>query len=70
VTSIKRIPSDRFRNMLDGEHACVVMITCGEPTAGGDMPVEMLYEGDAGLACFLLENAQEVLSREIDERPR
>jgi hypothetical protein len=54
--------------MLDGEHSCVVMITCGTPTPDGNMPVEMVYEGDAGLACFLLENAQEVLGRELQER--
>jgi hypothetical protein len=68
VTPIQRTPSERFRKMLDGEHACVVMITCGAPSADGNMPVEMVYEGDAGLACFLLENAQQVLGREIDER--
>jgi len=43
---------------LAKNHACYVLITCGEPTDDGDMQVEMTYEGDATLAAYLLQGAQ------------
>lgn len=66
VTFVKRAASGRVKQLLEGEHTCVVVITCGEPSEEGQMPVEMLYEGDSGLACFLLENAQDILRQELE----
>jgi len=37
------------------------MISCEEPAEGGQMQVEMTYEGDRVLAAYLLENAQSIL---------
>ncbi len=43
---------------------CTILITCQAPQAG-KMSVEMSYEGDAVLAMYLLENAQELLDQEL-----
>lgn len=44
--------------LLEKDHACYVLITCGHPTTDGKMCVELTYEGDASLAAYLLESAQ------------
>lgn len=48
------------------KHACYVLITCDEPSDGGEMSVEMSYEGDAILASFLLQGAQNVIDHDIE----
>lgn len=48
----------QLRDRLSKNHACYVLITCGEPTDDGNMQVEMTYEGDASLAAYLLQGAQ------------
>ena len=53
----------RLRDTLSKNHACYLLITCGEPI-DGKMQVEMTYEGDADLAAYLLQGAQSI----IDER--
>lgn len=47
-----------IRRTLGKRHACYVLITCETPSSGGDMQVEMSYEGDPALASFLLQGAQ------------
>lgn len=66
VTFVKRQASRKLKQLLEGEHTCVVLITCGEPSEEGQMSVEMMYEGDSGLACYLLENAQEVIRQQLE----
>lgn len=46
---------------LAEKNACYVLITCGVPTEDGKMEVEMTYEGDASLAAFLIESAQDII---------
>jgi hypothetical protein len=53
----------QFRDELAKRHACYVLITCDEPTDGGDMQVEMSYEGDAALASYLLQGAQSIIDQ-------
>jgi len=48
--------------------ACYVLITCTEPDANGNMGVEMKYEGDEGLAAFLVENAGQVFNEKAAQR--
>ncbi|PCI92982.1 hypothetical protein COB11_06160 [Candidatus Aerophobetes bacterium] len=48
------------------KHACYVLITCGEPSADGNMQVEMTYEGDRVLASYLIESAQGLLEDQLD----
>ncbi len=43
---------------LAEDHACYVLITCGQPSKDGKMQVELTYEGDPHLAAYLLESAQ------------
>lgn len=50
--------SQHLKNALAEESACYVLITCTEPAEDGQMQVEMVYEGDATLAAYLLESAQ------------
>lgn len=46
------------RKLEQENHACYILITCGQPKADGKMAVEMKYEGDPTLAAYLLESAQ------------
>lgn len=56
-----RLP-ESIRKKLSKGNACFVVITCASPDKNGDMQVEMTYEGDADLAAFLIERAQEQLA--------
>lgn len=50
--------------VLAKENACYVLITCGEPAEDGKMQVEMTYEGDASLAAFLIDSAQDIIGNQ------
>ncbi len=51
---------------LEKNHACYVLITCSVPSEKGEMQVELSYEGDEGLASYLLESAQSTFQRPED----
>ena len=57
---ISSIPQE-IKEMLSEGNECYVLITCGKPSENGKMQVEMTYEGDAHLAAYLLENAQDFI---------
>lgn len=60
-----------LRDTLSKKHACYVLITCDAPSDNGDMSVEMSYEGDATLAAYLLQGAQEFMDEQhCEESPR
>jgi len=46
------------KQTLGNAHACYILITCDSPSDGGEMQVQMSYEGDEDLAGFLLQGAQ------------
>jgi hypothetical protein len=52
---------------LAKNHACYVLITCGEPSADGNMHVEMSYQGDATLAAYLIQGAQSFMDERQDD---
>jgi len=53
---------------LAKKHACYVLITCDDPSEGGEMQVKMTYEGDRTLASYLLQGAQSFMDeQELDE---
>lgn len=54
------------KRALAKKHSCYILITCDEPSDGGEMSVEMSYEGDAILASFLLQNAQNVVDNDVE----
>jgi hypothetical protein len=58
---MKRDEEDRIKKTLAKNHACYVLITCGEPTLDGNMEVKMSYEGDVALASYLLQGAQNII---------
>lgn len=49
--------------LSDEESACFVLIRCDSPSKDGRMDVEFTYEGDASLASYLLESAQDYLDQ-------
>ena len=61
---MKSTMQKRLRERLSKNHACYVLITCGEPTGDGNMQVEMTYEGDASLAAYLLQGAQSFMDEQ------
>ncbi|MCE5316304.1 MAG: hypothetical protein LLG04_02945 [Parachlamydia sp.] len=52
---------------LSKSSVCYVLITCEEANADGDMQVEMTYEGDAALASYLLQGAQNAIDDQDEE---
>ncbi|MDP1836290.1 MAG: hypothetical protein Q8K75_10255 [Chlamydiales bacterium] len=52
---------EKMRKTLAKQHACYILITCKEASAGGEMQVQMSYEGDTALASYLLHGAQDYL---------
>jgi len=59
-----KVPRD-IKKALEKNHACYILITCEKPSANGNMQVEMSYEGDACLAAYLIESAQEIIDDDI-----
>jgi len=51
------IPTPKQQKIME-QNACYVLITCKEPKEDGKMDVELVYEGDATLAAYLIESAQ------------
>ena len=51
-------PLDQVHKILATQHACYVLIVCGQPTLEGKMEVQMTYEGDSALDAYLIESAQ------------
>ena len=49
------------------KQACYVLITCDEPSEDGQMSVEMMYEGDAALASYLVQGAQLKLNSDEED---
>lgn len=64
---MKHNDMDRIKEVLAKRHACYVLITCDTPTADGSMEVEMTYEGDAALASYLLQGAQDMMNGQEQE---
>ncbi len=53
-----------LQEVLDQNHSCYVLITCGQPSEDGQMQVEMTYQGDVSLASYLLQGAQSFIDQE------
>lgn len=56
----------RLKDTLSKKHLCYVLITCDPPTENGEMKVEMTYEGDAALAAYLIEGAQQTINDNLE----
>lgn len=50
--------SEELKRLLSQTNDCYVLITCGKMSEDGKIQVEMSYEGDADLAAYLIESAQ------------
>lgn len=64
---MKRNSDKQIKDTLAKNHACYVLITCDPPRDGGEMQVEMTYEGDATLAAYLLHGAQDFIDDQAEE---
>lgn len=64
---MRRNVDRRIKKALAKNHACYVLITCDEPSADGEMAVEMSYEGNATIAACLLRDAQSFIDEDADE---
>lgn len=53
--------SGGLKELLAQDNECYVLITCKKSSKEGKMEVEMTYEGDACLAAYLIESAQNYL---------
>ncbi len=62
--ALSKNAAQQLPQVLAGDKACYVLITCGQPSADGKMQVEMTYEGDACLAAYLIESAQGILDNQ------
>ena len=58
-TKLKTVKKPTTKN-----HACYLLITCAEPSADGNMKVEMTYKGDTALASYLLQGAQTLMDEQ------
>lgn len=56
---------NQLKKLIKKKKACYIVITCDEPAKGGQMQVDMAYEGDEVLASYLLENAQSIIQSEV-----
>ncbi len=52
----------KIQVQIEKGHKNYVLITCDEPSANGEMNVEMSYEGDPTLLAYLLEGAQDYVN--------
>lgn len=55
------------KKILANKHTCYILITCEEPSQGGEMSVQMSYEGDPVLASYLLQGAQSVVDNDLEK---
>ncbi len=59
---------DKLKHVINGKQkACVILITCEEPKEDGNMQVEMVYEGEAYLASYLLDTAQTIFEEQFNK---
>ncbi len=61
---MKRCKELPVKDSLAKKHICYVLITCDAPTSNGQMEVKMSYEGDATLASYLLQGAQNFIDEQ------
>lgn len=57
---------EAFEKAFSKKHKGYVLITCQEPSASGEMKVEMTYGGSPDLANMLIDGAQTLLGDETD----
>lgn len=55
---MKKSIHEEIRDKISDKTACYVLITCEQPSASGEMNVELSYDGDPVLAEYLIQGAQ------------
>lgn len=61
---MKKNSRKHLQEVLDKNSSCYVLISCGQPSAEGEMQVEMTYQGDVTLAAYLIHSAQMYIEQE------
>jgi hypothetical protein len=59
-----RMTHQELKQALMEQFPCFVLITCSEPNTQGQLELEMVYEGDAHLAAYMVESAQAFIEEE------
>jgi len=57
----------KIKKELREKNLCYVLLTCSHPAEDGKMMIEVAYEGDDNIACYLIDSAQEVLSEKVNQ---
>ncbi|MFV0340009.1 MAG: hypothetical protein ACK5MA_05160 [Parachlamydiaceae bacterium] len=60
-------PHEDFELHHSENQAGYVLITCAQPTNGGEMKVEMTYGGSPCLAHMLIDGAQTILEEAVEQ---
>jgi len=53
------------RTLLCDDHVGYVLVTCRKTTQAGKLEVEVSYEGEPDLACYLVDGAQSYFENEF-----
>jgi hypothetical protein len=67
VATIERDQSfhEDVRTLLCQDHVGYVLVTCKKTKEAGKLEVEVSYDGDPDLACYLVEGAQSYFQHEL-----
>jgi hypothetical protein len=56
---------EQVRKLLCEDHVGYVLVTCRKTKQAGKLEVEVSYDGDPDLACYLTEGAQSYFQHEF-----
>jgi hypothetical protein len=56
---------DEVRTILRDDHVGYVLVTCRQTGQAGKLEVEVSYEGEPDLACYLVDGAQGYFENEL-----
>lgn len=56
---------DEVRTILRDDHVGYVLVTCRQTNQTGKLEVEVSYEGEPDMACYLIDGAQGYLENEF-----
>ena len=56
---------EQVRTLLCEDHVGYVLVTCRKTKQAGKLEVEVSYDGDPDLACYLVEGAQGYFQHEF-----
>jgi len=58
---------EKIAQELAEDHECYILITCDPPTPDGNMQVNMRHKGDSFMVSYLINGAQSIIDKEIED---